>query len=101
MTLQRKGIAMSKATRILTMTGMALVAGLTFSASPAQAAPRATATPQAATQGSFRVVGYYPSRGRCERAGHIGEFLNRWDDHSCTRVRWGHHAGWYALSVDY
>lgn len=45
------------------------------------------------------MVGYHDTLRRCERAGHIGEWRDRWDDYDCYRVRWGIHRG--ALEVDY
>lgn len=95
---------MSKATRMLTMAGMALVAGATFTAGPA-AASTSTAqgttaakqsTQQVADNGRGRdwVVGYYRTRGQCLRVGYIGERLNRWDDFDCERVRRGFRSFW-------
>ena len=91
---------MSKATRILTMTGMALIAGATIGSAPAMAAPSATHTTAATTQSADR-VGYFRTRMQCERAGRIGEFLNRWDDYTCYRVPFGPRRGWYVLDVDW
>jgi hypothetical protein len=100
---------MSKATHMLAMAGMALVAGAAFGASPAAAAP---AAPQAATgatssavahaqsRAGDRVVGYFSTRRACERAGRVGEFLGRWDDSDCNRVWWGPRRGWWVLTVD-
>ena len=97
---------MSKATRMLAMAGMALVAGATFSAGPAAAssstAQGTTAAKQSTTQkadanrGRDRdwVAGYYRSRGQCERVGRIGERFDRWDDYECDRVRRGFRTLW-------
>ena len=106
---------MSKATRMLAMTGMALVAGATMAAGPAAASSSAaqgatSATQQQAGNHGDRdrewVAGYYRSRLQCERVGRIGERFDRWDDYECERVRrhfrviWrldvernGHHGG--------
>ena len=100
---------MSKATHMLAMAGMALVAGTAFGASPAAAAPAASQPTTAATssaavrvqsQAGDRVVGYYRTRRSCERAGRVGEFFGRWDDYNCNLLRWGHRRGWWVLSVD-
>ncbi|WP_125812364.1 hypothetical protein [Actinoplanes sp. ATCC 53533] len=95
---------MSKATRMLAMAGMALVAGATFSAAPATAststAQGTTAAKQStqqqadAARGRDWVVGYYRTRRECERVGSIGERFNRWDDHECERVRRGFRTLW-------
>ena len=90
---------MSKATRMLAMAGMALVAGATFSAGPAAAssttAQGTTATKQSSTQkadanrGRDWVQGYYRTYGQCNRVGWIGERRGLWDDYECERVRRG------------
>jgi hypothetical protein len=95
---------MNKATRILAIAGMALAAGATIGASPAMAASSTTqsgTTVASQSQAGDRVVDYYRSYNRCDRAGDVGEWQNRWDDHDCYRVRYGFHRGWYALSVDW
>ena len=98
---------MGKRVRILTVAGMALVAGAAIGASPAQAT---TSTGQAATKpaqvqvqsGGDRdwVAGYYRSYRACERAGWLGERFNRWDEYECDRVDWGFRRGWVALEVE-
>jgi hypothetical protein len=92
---------MRKATRILTMTGMALVAGLTFSASPAQAASATPAAPKVAAQGANRVVDHFWSKSACYNAGYRGERRHAWWDFDCYKVYRGHFRGQYELSVDY
>lgn len=88
---------MNKATRLLAMTGMALVAGVTMGAGSASAA---TKTP-APGPGHEKVVGYYRSPLACERAGRIGEIRDKWESHDCTRVRFGFHRGLWKLSVSW
>jgi hypothetical protein len=90
---------MSKATRILTMTGVALLAGATIGAAPAVAAPASAQNTAATTQSADRVVDYYRTRLQCERAGRVGEFLNRWDGYDCRLVFFGIRRGWWALDV--
>jgi hypothetical protein len=95
---------MNKATRILAIAGMALAAGATIGASPAMASSSTTqsgTTVASQSQAGDRIVDYFRSYSRCDRAGDIGEWANRWDDHDCYRVRYGFHRGWYALSVDW
>jgi hypothetical protein len=95
---------MNKATRILAIAGMALAAGATIGASPAMAASSTTqsgTTVASQSQAGDRIVDYFRSYSRCDRAGDAGEWQNRWDDHDCYRVRYGFHRGWYALSVDW
>jgi hypothetical protein len=94
---------MNKATRILVMTGMALVAGATVGAGPASAA---TATPSTTTKaaaktdwGHDRIVGYFRSPSACRTAGYIGERRGKWDNSDCIRVRGGFRRGLWALSV--
>ena len=101
---------MNKATRFLTMTGMGLLAGVTFGMGPAQAADAAPSTEKAATQSTQvkkhwdrdrdRVVGYYRSLRACELAGRIGERFGRWDDYDCDFQRRGFHRGTFALEVE-
>ena len=95
---------MSKATRMLAMAGMALVAGATFSTTPAAAATSTaqgtTAVKQStqqkaeANRGRDWIVGYYRTRSQCERVGYIGERFNRWDEHECDPVRRGGRLFW-------
>ena len=97
---------MSKATHMLAMAGMALVAGAAFGASPAAAAP---AAPQAATTSASSSVarthvrsgdrfgGFYRTERACERA---GEFLSGWNDYDCDRVWRGPRRGWWILTLE-
>jgi hypothetical protein len=99
---------MSKATHMLAMAGMALVAGAAFGASPAAAAP---AAPQASTsatssaaaptqsQPGDRFGGYYRTRGACERVGRAGVFIGRWNSYECDPVRRGPRHGWWVLTL--
>jgi hypothetical protein len=100
---KQNGIPMNKAARILTMTGLALVAGAAFGSTPAMAASSSstsTTATQSTTQAD-RVVRYYRSSGECRRAGRVGEIFGRWDDYTCRKVWFGPYRGWYALSVDW
>ena len=100
---------MSKATRMLALTGTALVAGVMFSAGPAaassstaQGATTATQSTQQtakADRGRDWVQGYYRTYGQCVRAGVIGERLDRWDDFDCERARRGFRT-FYRLEVE-
>lgn len=99
---------MNKATRALVMTGMGIVAGAMFSAGPAAAAPATpapTAVKSAAETASrpqpSKIVGYFRTSFDCNRAGNVGEFHNRWDDHSCFPIRSGFHRVRWALRVSW
>ena len=101
---REKVFAMSKATRILAVTGMALMAGLTLGAAPAMASSSTSTTTTTAEQSSpqaDRSEGYYRSRRDCERAGRWGERRGRWDDYDCDYVWRGRRHGWWELNVDY
>jgi hypothetical protein len=93
---------MNKVTRMLAIAGMALAAGATIGATPAMAASSTVGSPTTVTgqasPGDW-IAGYYPSYRRCDRAGDLGEWSNRWDNHYCYRVPYGFHRGWFALSV--
>jgi hypothetical protein len=98
---------MNKVSRLLTMVGMGLMAGVTIGAGSAQAAGTTTqsvAKPAAAqTQQRFggdQVVGYYRSPRACQIAGAIGERFNKWDDYDCDFVIVGFRRGAWALSVE-
>jgi hypothetical protein len=90
---------MSKATRMLAMTGMALVAGVMFSAGPAaassstaQGTTTATQSTQQAAQadrGRTWVQGTYRTRIQCVRVGLVGQRFDRWDEFRCVRVHRG------------
>jgi hypothetical protein len=106
----RRGESMNKATRMLVMTGMAIAAGVTFSAGPASAASATPASPdsKAATQSAkdwghdrSRIIGYYSNPFVCHRIGNFGERRGRWDDHTCFRVPFGFHRGDWALRVSW
>ena len=94
---------MNKLTQILTMSGLAVIAGATIGAAPAMAADSTspTRTTAVTAQAGDRVVHFYRNRMQCERAGRVGEWLGRWDDHDCNRVWWGPRRGWYALNVQW
>lgn len=99
---------MNRISRMLTITGLGLFAGITIGAAPAMAA---TNTGQAAAKPSTtnatvkpgeRVAGYYDSRDECRMAGRIGDRLGRWDDWDCYPViGGGWHDGDWVLVVDY
>jgi hypothetical protein len=97
---------MNKFTRLLTMTGMGVLAAVAISAGPAQAADNSgtAAARRVAPQvqqhdGGERTVGYYRSLRSCELAGRIGERFGRWADHDCDFVRFGFHRRTWALQV--
>ena len=96
---------MNKLTRVLAMTGMAMVAGATIGAGPASAAPAAPASTTHGADhwspGHDQVIDYYRNPFDCNRAGHLGERHNRWDRHECNQVRGGFRRGWWALIVSW
>ncbi|MET0419499.1 MAG: hypothetical protein ABW022_26085 [Actinoplanes sp.] len=102
---------MNKATRMLAVTGLALVAGVTMGAGPASAAPSASGTTSATTvsvqgvdkkmKSRDRVVGYYRTKTACWKVGRLGEIRDRWDDFECDRVNRGFRRGWYALEAQW
>jgi hypothetical protein len=97
---------MNRFTRMLIMSGIGVGAAVAIGAGSAQAA---TTTVQAGTQGASAqagghwddddVVGYFGTRGACERVGHLGELRDRWDDYDCSRVRAGFNRGAWVLEV--
>ena len=99
---------MNRATRMLTVLGMGLMAGATVGATPAMATE--AATPSASKSSTTvqvqqhrdreRIVGFYRSLRACERAGWLGERFNKWDDYDCERVRFGFRRGLWALEVE-
>ncbi len=98
---------MNRATRMLTLLGMGLMAGATVGAAPALATD--AATPSASKSSTVkvqqhrdndRIVGFYRTLRACERAGWIGERFNKWDDYDCERVRFGFRRGLWALEVE-
>src|SRR5262245_19037142 len=96
---------MNRLTRMLTMAGIGLVTGVTLGAGPAmdatgsdQGAVRSTtASPGWGWGDDDQVVAFFPSRGRCERAGEFGEDRGWWDDYFCVRTHSFHDR--YALVV--
>lgn len=99
---------MNKVTRLLTMTGMGLVAAVTM-AGPAQAAASAdvSAASKPAVQkhwdrGDREVtVGYYWSLRKCHMDGRIGERWGKYRDYDCEYVRRGPNRGKFALEVEF
>ncbi|MCU7722803.1 hypothetical protein ODJ79_03670 [Actinoplanes sp. KI2] len=108
---------MNKATRMLVMTGMAVVAAATFSAGPAMAdtaapAPtqhKVTTQSQTTTEntknwgpgwgpGGSRVVGYFSNPFTCNQVGRNGIWTHRWDYYNCYPVPFGFGGNW-ALRV--
>jgi hypothetical protein len=88
---------MNRITRMLTMTGLGLVAGVTMGAGPALAATNTTqaaAPSNASARSHDRLIDYFDSRGECEHVGYQGERWGRWDDFDCYRSH-----GDYALVV--
>ena len=93
---------MNRITRMLTMTGLGLVAGATLMSGPAMAATGAgQGTAQASSsagtaQGTDgdRVVGVFRSYRACAVAGRIGERFDRWDEWDCERRGWGFRTRW-------
>ena len=104
---------MNRLIRMLTISGVGLVAGAAIGAGPAMAtsstAPSAaqpSTTSTAAGQAHRdwdrdRAYDYFDSRWDCERAGRWGERRDRWEDYDCEYVRHGRHRGDYALFVEY
>jgi hypothetical protein len=98
---------MNRITRMLSITGLGLVAGVTIGAGPAMAATgtaqgdaQAPAS-QVKAQGGDRVVGFYRNLRSCDLAGRIGERFGRWDDYDCNRVPFGPHRGAWVLTVSW
>jgi len=97
---------MSRITRVLAVSGLGLVAGLTL-AGPAQASTSTADNSSTSRVGSTwrhdddDVVGVYRSYRACEWAGERGERRGSWDDYDCNRVRHGWHRSVWELEVDY
>ncbi|MEV4343179.1 hypothetical protein AB0J83_01675 [Actinoplanes sp. NPDC049596] len=97
---------MNKVTRKITMTGVALAAGLTMGvapaavalAGPAQGATTASASDHWSPRGD-RLVGYYRTQSTCNKVGRIGQFQHKWNRFDCDRVQRGFKRGWVALKV--
>jgi hypothetical protein len=86
---------------MLAVTGMALLAGLAFGASPAMASSStssATTTAKTSTyyHGGDDVVGIYRSRMACYNAGERGENRGEWDSYDCDPIGGRR----FALTVD-
>jgi hypothetical protein len=98
---------MNRITRMLTITGLGLVTGVTIGAGPAMAAADTgqgavkSSTADATAKPGDRVAGYYDSRDECRMAGRIGDRLGRWDDWNCYPAGGGWHHGDWVLVVDY
>jgi hypothetical protein len=98
---------MNRITRMLTITGLGLFAGITIGAGPAMAATNTgqgavkSSTTEATAKPGDSVADYYDSRDECRIAGRIGDRLGRWDDWNCFPVRTGWHEGDWVLVVDY
>ncbi len=99
---------MNRITRMLTMSGLGLLAGATMIAGPATAS---AGTGQGATQSSSsagqassahrdHVAGVYRSYRACVIAGRIGERLDRWEDFDCERRGFGFRTR-FVLEVEY
>ncbi|NMO54252.1 hypothetical protein HH310_24090 [Actinoplanes sp. TBRC 11911] len=105
----KKGTAMNKITRVLTMSGIGLVAAVMM-AGPAQAST-ASAQPvtksvasqtDKAQQHRDRVVvaGYFSSRWDCQREGRKGKWIGRWNHYDCDFLRLGLRGGTWRLLVE-
>jgi hypothetical protein len=84
----QKVFAMNKATRILAVTGMSLLAGLTFGATPALAGSSSVATNTTVEQMTPQAghdEGHYRSFRDCERAGRWGVWQDDWEHYRCNR----------------
>ena len=88
---------MNRITRMLTMSGLGLLAGATMVAGPAMAsagtaqgaAKSASTVTQAPSSDRSWVAGVYRSYRACVIAGRIGERIGRWDDFDCERRGFG------------
>jgi hypothetical protein len=100
-----EGNVMSRITRVLAVSGLGLVAGLTL-AGPAQASTSTTDNSSTSRASSNwrgdddNVVGVYRSYRACEWAGERGERRGAWDDYDCNRVRYGWGRSRWELEVD-
>src|SRR5262249_53481439 len=94
---------MNRITRMLTITGLGLFAGLTIGTGPAMAATNTSQSavkPSAAAAPGDHVEGYYDTRDECQIAGRVGERFGRWDDWNCYPARGDWHEGDWVLVVD-
>jgi hypothetical protein len=94
----RKGIDMNKATRLLVMAGMGLMASAAF-AGPASAASASPAPIGHQQQSNDRVISYFRTPGACARAERIAERTNRRYDYDCSYVRFGFHRRTWVLTA--
>ena len=103
---------MKTVTKLLVM-GLGVITGATLGITGAQASPGGSAAGESATAPTSttssvtdsrryrdRLVGYYRSRGACERAGQVGERYDAWDDYDCDPISRRHDRAW-ALMVDW
>jgi hypothetical protein len=107
--LQKKGTAMNKITRVLTMSGIGLVAAVMM-AGPAQAsgtAAQADAKSTASQSDKAQqhrdrdyVAGYFSSRRDCQLEGIKGRWIGRWDRFDCDFLRLGQRGGTWRLEVE-
>ncbi|SNY28452.1 hypothetical protein [Paractinoplanes atraurantiacus] len=97
---------MNKAVRMLTMIGMGVMASAAIGApalaadSGSSAAAKSESTAKVQRHDRDQVVGFYRTLRDCERAGRVGEWFDRWEDHDCERVRFGFRRGYWALEVE-
>jgi hypothetical protein len=92
---------MNRTVRVLLMSGVAVAAGMAFSA-PAMAATSSTSSTSTTVQSSPRhgwVEGHFRTSSQCDRTGRIGRFLGRWDHYSCDYVWRGRNRGSWELTV--
>jgi hypothetical protein len=90
---------MNRITRMLTITGLGVFAGVTIGAGPAMAASgsgRGAAQTATIAKPADRVAGYYDTYRACDFAGRMGERVGSWDDYNCQRTD----SGEWALVVD-
>src|SRR3954471_12171603 len=88
MTAYRRNALMNKATRMLAVTGMTLLAGLTFGATPAlagSASVTAGTTAGQAAPGADHVQDHFWNLRDCLRSGRWGERRGDWDSYRCRR----------------
>lgn len=100
---------MNKITRVLTMSGIGLVAAVMM-AGPVQASDSSAqpATKSAASQSDKAqqhrdreyVAGYFSSLRSCEREGRKGQWNRRWHSYDCDLVPFGLRSGLWRLEVE-
>jgi hypothetical protein len=100
---------MNKITRVLTMSGIGLVAAVMM-AGPAQASGTAAQadSKSSASQSSKAqqhrdreyVAGYFSSRRDCQIEGIKGRWIGRWDRFDCDFLRLGLRGGTWRLEVE-